>query len=95
MSIFCFIGILIISSVLQFILSKKTNNVFIKYLFISATTIGLLFSFVLYSGVLGTDSPSVIAENQYFAKFIGVPLGAGFIGFLLGLLIYKILKNNK
>lgn len=95
MSIFYFIGIIVIFCVLQFIFSTKTNNPFIKYLLISVTTVGLLFSFVLYLGVFGTDSQSVIAENQYFAKFIGFPLGAGFIGCLLGLLIYKLLKDKK
>ena len=95
MSIFYFIGIIVIFCVLQFILSTKTNNALIKYLLITATTIGLLFCFVLYLGVFGPDSPSVIAENQYFAKFISVPIGASFIGCLLGLLIYTLLKNKK
>lgn len=95
MEIIYIIGIIVIFCVLQFILSTKTNNSLIKYLLVSATTVGLLFSFVLYLGVFGTKSPSVIAENQYFARFISLPLGAGFIGCLLGLLTYKLFKGDK
>lgn len=96
MSIFYFIGIIVILCVLQFILSTRTNNAFIKYLPITATIISLLFCFVIYLNVIWADSPSVIAENQHFARFLSVPLGASFIGCLLGLLIYKlIIKSNK
>lgn len=92
---FYFIGIIIIFCGLQFILSKTQKNVFIKYFLISAITIGLLFSVILYLNIFWTDSPSVIAENQYFAKFIGFYLIPSFIGCLLGLLSYKLSKNNK
>lgn len=94
MGVFYLIGIMVIFCVLQFVLSAKIKNVLIQHLLIGATTIGLLFCFVLYSGVFWIDSPSIIAENQYFARFISGPLGAGFIGCLLGLLMYKLLKNN-
>lgn len=93
MSVFYFIGIIVTFCVLQFILLTRTNNALIKYLLITATIIGLLFCLVIYSNIFWADSLSVIAENQYFALFISVPLGAGFIGCLLGLLIYKLLKK--
>lgn len=94
MNIFYFIGIAIVFCILQFVLSTKTDNALIKYLFISVTAIGLIFSFVLYLNVFWPNSSSVIAENQYFARFISVPLGAGFIGCLLGLLIYRLLNKT-
>lgn len=94
MNVFYFIGIVIIFCILQFLLSTKTNNALIKYLFISATSIGLIFSFVAYLNAFWPNSPSVIAENQYFARFISFPLGAGFIGCLLGLLIHRLLNKT-
>ena len=94
MDIFYFIGIIIIFYGLQFILSRKTNNRLPKYFLISVITIGLLFCVVLYLNVFWADSPSVIAENQYFARFIGFPLAAGFMGCILGLSIYKPLKEQ-
>ena len=95
MSTFYFIGIIVIFCGLQFMLLTRINNAFIKYLPITAAIISLLFCFVIYLNVFWTDSPSVIAENQYFARFISVPLGASVIGCLLGLLLYKLFKNDK
>ena len=94
MNIFYFIGIVIIFCILQFVLSTKINNTPIRYLFISVTAIALIFSFVVYLNIFWPNSPSVIAENQYFARFISVPLGASFIGCILGLIIHRLLNKT-
>ena len=48
--------------------------------------------FVVYFGKFGSNSSSVIAENQYFATFLAVPLIAGLAGCVLGHL-FTILKR--
>lgn len=83
-------GISIIFGILQLLLVKKTQRPIIKYLPIGLTIIGLLFCLVTYLGAFGTYSPSVVAENQYFALFLSIPFGAAFMGCLLGLLLSKI-----
>lgn len=94
MDIYIFIGIILILFALQFTLSTKVNNVFIEYLPISIIIIGLIFCLAAYIGAFGTNSLSVVAENQYFAMFLSVPLIASLIGSLIGILFYKLLKKK-
>lgn len=72
------------------LLSGKVRNALIKHLPIIVTVAGRLFCLVTYMGIFGTSSPSVIAENQYFAMFLCIPVGGAFVGSLLGLLLSEI-----
>lgn len=75
---------------LQWFLSAKIKK--IKYLPLFLLVAGLIFCFVVYFGKFGSNSSSVIAENQYFATFLAVPLIAGLAGCVLGHL-FTILKR--
>ena len=55
---------------------------------------GLLFCLVVYLNVFWPNSPSVIAENQYFELFLLVPFSSAFIGSLLGIIIFKVLNKR-
>ena len=89
-AILIFLGFAIVFGVVQMLLSSKVRNALIKYLPIAVTVAGLLFCLVTYMGIFGTSSPSVVAENQYFAMFLCIPIGGAFVGSLLGLLLSKI-----
>lgn len=88
--ILIFLGFAIVFGAVQMLLSSKVRNALIKYLPIAVTVVGLLFCLVTYMGIFGTSSPSVVAENQYFAMFLCIPIGGAFVGSLLGLLLYKV-----
>ena len=89
-AILIFLGFAIVFGAVQMLLSSKVRNALIKYLPIAVTVAGLLFCLVTYMGIFGTSSPSVVAENQYFAMFLCIPIGGAFVGSLLGLLLSKI-----
>ena len=88
--ILIFLGFAIVFGAVQMLLSSKVRNALIKHLPIVVTVAGLLFCLVTYMGIFGTSSPSVVAENQYFAMFLCIPIGGAFVGSLLGLLLSKI-----
>lgn len=75
---------------LQWFFSTKLKK--IKYLPIIMLAAGLIFCVVIYFGKFGSNSSSVIAENQYFATFLAVPLIAGLAGCVLAHL-FTILKR--
>ena len=77
--------------VIQTLLLNKSNSIF-KYLPLMISIIGYLFCFVLYFSLFGSGSPSVIAENRYFAMFMLIPVSGGFIGCLLSIILYKLKK---
>ena len=89
-AILVFFGFAIVFGAVQMLLSSKVRNALIKYLPIAVTVVGLLFCLVTYMGIFGTSSPSVVAENQYFAMVLCIPFGGAFVGGLLGLLLSKI-----
>ena len=89
-AILIFLGFAIVFGAVQMLLSSKVRNALIRYLPIVVTVAGLLFCLVTYMGIFGTSSPSVVAENQYFAMFLCIPIGGAFVGSLLGLLLSKI-----
>ena len=89
-AILIFLGFAIVFGVVQMLLSSKVRNALIRYLPIVVTVAGLLFCLVTYMGIFCTSSPSVVAENQYFAMFLCIPIGGAFVGSLLGLLLSKI-----
>lgn len=83
-------GIGIIFCIIQFFILNKTKKSWIKWLPMGVTIAGFLFCFVLYLNFFWTNSPSVIAENQYFALFLIIPVSFSFMGCLLGCIIYKL-----
>lgn len=89
-AILIFLGFAIVFGAVQMLLSSKVRNALIRYLPIVVTVAGLLFCLVTYMGIFGTSSPSVVAENQYFAMVLCIPIGGAFVGSLLGLLLSKI-----
>ena len=89
-AILIFFVFAIVFGAVQMLISSKVRNALIKYLPIVVTVVGLLFCLVTYIGIFGTSSPSVVAENQYFAMFLCIPIGGAFVGSLLGLLLSKI-----
>jgi len=89
-AILIFLGSAIVFCAVQMLLSGKVRNALIRYLPIAVTVVGVLFCLVTYMGIFGTSSPSVAAENQYFAMFLCIPIGGALVGSLLGLLLSKI-----
>ena len=89
-AILIFFGFAIVFGAVQMLLSGKARNALIRYLPMAVTVVGLLFCLVTYMGIFGTSSPSVVAENQYFALFLCIPIGGAFVGSLLGMLLSKI-----
>ena len=92
--ILIFLGFAIIFGAVQMLLFCKVRNALIKYLPSAVTIAGLLFCLVTYMGIFGSNSPSVVAENQYFAMFLCIPIGGAFVGSLLGLLLSKIIGRS-
>ncbi|MBQ7875509.1 MAG: zf-HC2 domain-containing protein [Oscillospiraceae bacterium] len=98
-AILIFFVFAIVFGAVQMLLSGKVRNALIKYLPTAVTVVGLLFCLVTYMGIFGTGSPSVAAENQYFAMFLCIPVGGAFVGSLLGILLSKVtgrdISSNK
>ena len=93
-TILIFLGFAIVFGAVQMLLFCKVRNALIKYLPSAVTVAGLLFCLVTYMGIFGSNSPSVVAENQYFAMFLCIPIGGAFVGSLLGLLLSKIIGRS-
>lgn len=93
-SVMIFLGFAVFWGVIQIIISKKVNSTVVRYLPIAITIAGLLFCLVTYLGAFGTYSPSVVAENRYFAIVLCIPIGGAFVGCLLGMLFIKMIKNH-
>ena len=89
-----FLGFALFFGVIQIIILKKVNSTVVRYLPTSITIAGLLFCLVTYMGAFGTYSPSVVAENRYFAIVLCIPIGGAFVGCLLGMLFMKMIDNH-
>lgn len=89
-----FLGFAIFFGIIQMIISKKVKSLVVKCIPILVTIAGLLICLVTYLGVFGTSSPSVVAENQYFAMFLCIPIGGAFVGCLLGMLFSKMIEKR-
>lgn len=75
---------------LQWFFSTRLKK--IKFLPLIVLAAGLIFCIAIYFGKFGSNSSSVIAENQYFATFLAVPLIAGLAGCISGHL-FSIMKR--
>lgn len=89
-----FLGFAVFFGAIQMLISKMVKSTVVKYVPIAITIAGLLFCLVTYLGAFGTSSPSVVAENQYFAMFLCIPIGGAFVGCLLGMLFEKMIKKS-
>lgn len=97
-NILSIIFMVLVGSILQMSAMRITRKKLIKYLPILMTVFGVLITVIIHtsSGIwYGLDliSKSVMAENQYFAMFIGVPMMAGLLGCLIGIFLVKL--NHK
>ncbi len=88
------IGIAVLFLIIQLILCFKTKKTIIKYVPMLVILCGLLFCFIIYMNIFGTNSSSVIAENQTFAIFLSIVLVPDLIGVLLGWLIFGFIKKK-
>ena len=68
----------------QFLLRKTRGILCLLPLLFSVA--GLIFCLAAYLSI-GITSPSVVAENQALATFLFLPVGAAFVGSVIGLLI--------
>ena len=92
-SVMIFLGFALLFGVIQMVMSK-VKRFAVKCVPIAITIAGLLFCLVTYLGAFGTSSPSVVAENQYFAMFLCIPIGGGFVGCLLGMLFSRVIEKR-
>lgn len=92
-SVMIFLGFSLFFGVIQMVMSR-VKRFAVKCVPIAITIAGLLFCLVTYLGAFGTSSPSVVAENQYFAMFLCIPIGGGFVGCLLGMLFTRVIEKR-
>ena len=78
-------GIGIIFCVVQFLILSKVKKSWIKWLSVGVSIAGFLFCFVLYLNLFWINSPSVIAESQFLALVLIIPVSFSFIGLFIGL----------
>lgn len=90
MSIVLILGFVVVFGAVQMLLSRKARSALISYLPLAVTIVGLLFCLAVYANFFETTSPSVIAENRYFARFLCIPIGSAFVGSLSGLLLSRL-----
>ena len=86
-------GIGIIFCVVQFLILSKVKKPWIKWLPVGVSITGFLFCFVLYLNLFWINSPSVIAESQFLALVLIIPVSFSFMGCLLGCIIYKLFNR--
>ena len=77
-SVMIFLGFALLFGVIQMVMSR-VKRFAVKCVPIAINIAGLLFCLVTYLGAFGASSPSVVAENQYFAMFLCIPVGGGFV----------------
>lgn len=94
MEVIYFVGFALLFWFLQMLFLKKVKISILKYLPLIISIVGYLFCLCAYVGVLGSGSPSVVAENRYFAMFLCIPVSGAFIGCLLSLFLSKMQKRQ-
>ena len=92
-SVMIFLGFALLFGVIQMVMSR-VKRFAVKCVPIAINIAGLLFCLVTYLGAFGASSPSVVAENQYFAMFLCIPVGGGFVGCLLGMLFSRVIEKR-
>lgn len=78
----------------QFVLASKINCKAIRFLPMIISSLAVISCLAIYLGSYAISSESVMAENQYFAAFLGTYTGIAWIGSVVGLIITKFSKNK-
>lgn len=86
------VPVLLFGAVQGFISAKAIGWLF-QYVALALTVCGLLFCMATYLSLFGTGSPSVIAENRYFAMFLSIPISGAFVGCLAGMVTAKFIRR--
>lgn len=89
-----FLGFAVLFAAVQILLGKRKGCARFQYVPTALTAVGLLFCLAVYLGAFGTGSPSVIAENRYFAMFLSIPVGGAFVGSLAGAILPVLLAGQ-
>ena len=74
-------------------LSFKARGRQIQMIPLALTIGGLLFCLAVYLGMFGSGSPSVVAENRYFAMFLCIPVSGAFVGCLAGIAAGSLIRK--
>ena len=83
----------ILFGAVQGFLSFKTRGRQIQMIPLALTIGGLLFCLAVYLGMFGSGSPSVVAENRYFAMFLCIPVSGAFAGCLAGIAAGSLIRK--
>lgn len=86
--------ILAIFSSIQYVMASKVKCRAVKFLPMIISSLAASSCLVIYLGSYAISSDSVMAENQYFAAFLGTYTGIAMIGSILALIITKFSKNR-
>ncbi|MBO5343955.1 MAG: hypothetical protein J6A57_05865 [Ruminococcus sp.] len=86
--------ILAIFGSIQFVMASRIKCKAVKFLPAIISSLAVIACLAVYLGSYAISSESVMAENQYFAAFLGTYTGAAMIGSFLALIIAKFLKNR-
>ena len=83
----------ILFGAVQGFLSFITRRRKIQMIPLALTIGGLLFCLAVYLGLFGSGSPSVVAENRYFAMFLCIPVSGAFVGCLAGIAAGSLIRK--
>lgn len=86
--------ILAIFTCIQLVLASKVKCKAVKFLPVIISSLAVISCLAIYLGSYAISSESVMAENQYFAAFLGTHTGIAMIGSFVGLIITKLSKNK-
>ena len=90
--LFFLVPVLLFGAVQGFISAKAKGKIF-QSVPLALTLCGLLFCLAIYLGLFGSGSPSVVAENRYFAIFLTIPVSGAFVGCLAGMVTAKFIRR--
>lgn len=86
--------ILAIFSSIQYVMASKVKCRAVKFFPMIISSLASIACLAVYLGSYAVNSESVMAENQYFAAFLGTYTGIAMIGSILALIITKFSKNR-
>ncbi len=93
MNMLYFLVPVLLFGAVQGFISAKANGRLLQSVPLALTVCGVLFCMATYLGLFGTGSPSVIAENRYFAMFLSIPVSGAFVGCLAGMVTAKFIHR--
>lgn len=86
--------ILVVFVCIQFVMASKIKCKAVKFSPAIISSLASIACLAIYLGSYTISSESVMAENQYFAAFLGTYTGIAMIGSFLGLIITKLSKSR-